>query len=134
MRKSGQKILEELPDIFYRYKLEGDEIVVTRMVKRVYCLDPITVYDVYYHHYLTNGEVVDRQVSHPERIRFGVYDGSRHCVFFEEPDKEVEAAMIFDQHLDNRIASFEEKVKDCILKRKTLQQIIRKGGSNGSSV
>lgn len=132
IRKSGQKILEELPDIFYRYELKGDEIVMTRMAKRVCYHDIIAVY---YQHYLANGEVIDRQVSHPEKIRFGVYDGSRHCVFFKEPDKEVEAAMIFDQHLDNRIASFEEKVKDCILKRKTLQQIIRKGDKNdGSSV
>lgn len=126
--KSGQKTLEALPDIFYRYKLEGDKIVMTRMIKRV-CYNDIIA--VYYQHYLANGEVVDRQVSHPEKIRFGEYDGSRHCVFFEEPDKEVEAAMISDQHLDNRIASFEEKLKDCTLKRKILQQIIRKGGPNG---
>lgn len=129
--KSGQKILNELPDIFYRYELKGDEIVMTRMAKRV-CYHNIIA--VYYQHHLASGEVIDRQVSHPEKIRFGEYDGSRHCVFFAEPDKEVEAAMIFDQHLDNRIASFEAKIKDCILKRKTLQQIIRKGGSNGSSV
>lgn len=128
--QSGRTNLEELPDIFYRYELKGDEIVVTRMAKRVFYHDIVAVY---YQHYLANGEIIDRQVSHPERIRFGEYDGYRHCVFFEKPDKEVEAAMIFDQHLDNRIASFEEKVKDCVLKRKTLQQIIRKGGSNGSS-
>ena len=135
-RKSDQKTLEGLPDIFYRYKLEGDEIVVTRMTKRVYRparISHLNIIDVYYQHHLANGEVIDRQVSHPEKIRFGEYDGSRHCVFFKEPDKEAEAAMIFDQHLENRIASFEEKVKDCILKRKTLQQIM-KGGSNGTSI
>jgi hypothetical protein len=73
------------------------------------------------------GRVIKTELSRPYDIQFGVYDGHRKCVFFEEPDKEKEAALIFDKHYDEVIAKCEDKVKDCILKRKALQRIIKKG-------
>lgn len=125
-RTLGRLGTDRLPDVFYRYIFNGYEIEVTKIEKIIRYHNIVS-----FEYIKKNGTTAG--LSHPETVVLGGYDGMRHAVFLTEPDKEVEAAMIFDQHLENRIASFEEKVKDCILKRKTLQQIM-KGGSNGTSV
>ena len=116
--------LKELPDIFYRYRFVDNTIVVEKVEKT-------TLGDRFFVQCLmadVNGRTRKSPVSRPYEIEFGVYDGSRKCVFFKEGDKETEAAFIFDQHYDEVISKCELKVRDCILKRKALQAIIKKGG------
>ena len=125
-----QKILA-LPHNFYRYRLDSNTIV-TELVERT----NLSGYPVVLCRMVDYaGRVFKTELSRPYDIQFGVYDGHRKCVFFEEPDKEKEAALIFDKHYDEVITKCEDKVKDCILKRKALQRIIKKGGvTDGSSV
>ena len=127
-----QKKLQEMPDIFYRYTLDKGRIIETPIKKVVYAK-----------HYLIfeyllpqgNGKLRTAQLSDPDTIRFGVFDGRRKCVFFKEPGKHREAALIFDKEYENQIVKYEAKIRTVILKRKDLAWVINSGGvTNVSSV
>lgn len=127
-----QKKLQELPDIFYRYTL--DNTIIETPIKKV----------VYAKHYLIfeyvmsqgNGKLRTAQLSDPDTIKFGVFDGRRKCVFFKEPGKSREAALIFDKEYENQIDKYEAKILKAILKRRDLMWCINCSGgeTNGSSV
>lgn len=117
-----QKILA-LPHNFYRYRLDNNALV-TELVERTNLSGyPVVLCQMVDY----AGRLIKTELSRPYDIQFGVYDGHRKCVFFEEPGKEEEAALIFDKHYDKVITMCEDKVKDCILKRKALQRIIKGG-------
>lgn len=128
-----QKKLQEMPDIFYRYTLDKGRIVETP-IKKV----------VYGQHYLIfeyilpqgNGKLRTAQLSDPDTVKFGVFDGRRKCVFFKEPGKSREAALIFDKEYENQIAKYEDKIRKAILKRRDLAWCINCSGgeTNGTSV
>ena len=128
-----QEKLQELPDIFYRYTLDKGRIIETPIKKVVYAK-----------HYLIfeyvisqgNGKLRTAQLSDPDTVRFGVFDGRRKCVFFKEPGKSKEAALIFDKEYENQITKYEDKIRKAILKRKDLLWYINYDGgdTNGSSV
>jgi len=127
-----QKKLQELPDIFYRYTL--DNTIVETPIKKV----------VYAKHYLIfeyvlpqgNGKLRTTQLSDPDTIKFGVFDGRRKCVFFKEPGKSREAALIFDKEYENQIVKYEAKIRKAILKRRDLAWCIhtREVNVDGTSV
>lgn len=120
-----QKKLQELPDIFYRYTL-GDQHIVETPIKKV----------VYAKHYLifeyvmpqANGKLRTTQLSDPDTIKFGVFDGRRKCVFFKEPGKSREAAIIFDKEYEDQIDKYEAKIQKAILKRRDLSWYINCSG------
>ena len=128
-----QKKLQELPDIFYRYTLDKGRIIETPIKKVVYAK-----------HYLIfeyvmeqgNGKLRTAQLSDPDTIKFGVFDGRRKCVFFKEPGKSREAALIFDKVYETQIANYEAKIRMAILKRRDLAWAINCSGgdTDGSSV
>lgn len=128
-----QKKLQEMPDIFYRYTLVDQHIVETPIMKVIYSK-----------HYLIfeyvmsqgNGKLRTAQLSDPDTVKFGVFDGRRKCVFFKEPGKHREAALIFDKEYENQIAKYEVKIRKAILKRRDLAWCINCSGgdANGSSV
>ena len=127
-----QKKLQELPDIFYRYTL--DNTIIETPIKKV----------VYAKHYLIfeyvlpqgNGKLRTAQLSDPDTVKFGVFDGRRKCVFFKEPGKSREAALIFDKEYENQIAKYEDKLRKAIFKRRDLLRYINCSGgeTDGSSV
>ena len=127
-----QKKLQELPDIFYRYTL--DNTIIETPIKKV----------VYAKHYLIfeyvlpqgNGKLRTAQLSDPDTVKFGVFDGRRKCVFFKEPGKSREAALIFDKEYENQIAKYEDKLRKAIFKRRDLLRYINCSGGdmNGTSV
>lgn len=114
--------LAALPVIFYRYRF-ADGIIVDK-IERIKLGNHILVQSVTL---LDNGKVRKSAIAQPYDIEFGVYDGHRKCIFFEECDKEREAALIFDKHYADVISKCELKVMDCILKRKALLQVFKKG-------
>lgn len=128
-----QKKLQELPDIFYRYTLDKGRIIETPIKKVVYAK-----------HYLifeyvmeqSNGKLRTAQLSDPDTIKFGIFDGRRKCVFFKEPGKSREAALIFDSVYETQIANYEAKIRMAILKRRDLAWCINCSGgeTDGSSV
>lgn len=128
-----QKKLQALPDIFYRYTLDKGRIIETPIKKVVYAK-----------HYLIfeyvmsqgNGKLRTAQLSDPDTIKFGVFDGRRKCVFFKEPGKHREAALIFDSVYETQIANYEAKIRMAILKRRDLAWCINCSGgdTNGTSV
>jgi len=128
-----QKKLQEMPDIFYRYTLDKGRIIENPIKKVAYAK-----------HYLIfeyvlpqgNGKLRTAQLSDPDTVKFGVFDGRRKCVFFKEPGKSREAALIFDKEYENQIAKYEKKIQKAILKRRDLMWCINYGGgdTNGSSV
>lgn len=125
-----QKKLQELPDIFYRYTL--DNTIIETPIKKV----------IYAEHYLMfeyvipqgNGKLRTAQLSEPDTIKFGVFDGRRKCVFFKESGKHREAAFIFDKEYENQIAKYEAKIRKAIFKRRDLAWYINYAGSDVSEV
>ena len=126
-----QKKLQEMPDIFYRYTL--DNTIVETPIRKVW----------YAKHYLMfeyimsqgNGKLRTCQLSDPDTIKFGVFDGRRKCVFFKEPGKSREAALIFDKEYEDQITKYEAKIRKAILKRRDLAWAINSGGeTDGTSV
>lgn len=128
--RTHRERVKKLPDVFYRYIFKDGKISKTQ-IKKNKGTDPFMSSSLLYFE-KKNGTRV--YLSHAERIELGKYDGRRNAVFLEEDNAEAKAAAIFDMHYNERIAECEDIVKDCILKRKTLQQIISKGGSNGVGV
>lgn len=112
--------VKQLPDVFYRYIFKDGEISKTQ-IKKNKGIDPF-LYSSLVFFERPNGTRV--YLSHAEKIDLGKYDGRRNAVFLEEDNAEAEAAAIFDMHYNELIAEYEERIKDCILKRKTLYQIM----------
>lgn len=126
-----QKKLQELPDIFYRYTL--DNTIIETPIKKVLYGGRHLMFE--YVLPQGNGKLRTAQLSDPDTIRFGVFDGRRKCVFFKEPGKSKEAALIFDKEYENQIAKYEDKIRKAILKRKDLAWAINCSGgdTNGTS-
>ena len=115
--------VKHLPDVFYRYIFKDGKISKTQ-IKKNKGIDPFMCSSLVYFE-RPNGTRV--YLSHAERIEIGKYDGRRNAVFLEEDNAEAEAAAVFDMHYNELIAECEDNVKDYILKRKTLYQIMRGG-------
>ena len=113
--------VKQLPDVFYRYIFKDGKISKTQ-IKRNKGIDPLMCSSLVYFE-RPNGTRV--YLSHAERIEIGKYDGRRNAVFLEEDNAEAKAAAVFDMHYNELIAECEENVKDYILKRKTLHQIMK---------
>lgn len=127
-----QKKLQALPDIFYRYTL--DNTIVETPIKKVLHGGRHLMFE-----YILpqgNGKLRTGQLSEPDTVKFGVFDGRRKCVFFEEPGKSREAALIFDKEYENQIAKYEAKIRKVTLKRRDLAWCINCSGGdmNGKSV
>ena len=114
-----QKKLQALPDIFYRYTL--DNTIIETPIKKVLYGERHLIFE--YSMPQANGKLRTTQLSEPDTIKFGVFDGRRKCVFFKEPGKHREAALIFDKEYENQIAKYEAKIRKAILKRKALLPI-----------
>lgn len=112
--------VKKLPDVFYRYIFKDGKISKTQ-IKKNKGIDPFMSSSLVYFE-RPNGTRV--YLSHAERIELGKFDGRRNAVFLEEDNAEAEAAAVFDMHYNDLIAECEKNVKDYILKRKTLKQII----------
>jgi len=122
-----QKKLQEMPDIFYRYTL-GDQHIVETPIKKVAYGTSYLIFE-----YILpqgNGKLRTAQLSEPDTVRFGVFDGRRKCVFFKEPGKSREAALIFDKEYENQIAKYEAKIRKAILKRRDLAWAINCSGGD----
>lgn len=131
-RKPTYKSSDDIPDIFYRYKfVDGgiEKVAVKKHIFKRSNLSPFCAF-IYEQGKGTRNSVLAR----PYDIKFGVYDGKRNAVFLESDNGEIEAANIFDDYYESRIKECEVRVKGYILSRKALQEIIRKGGSNGGGV
>jgi len=113
--------VKQLPDLFYRYIFKDGKISKTQ-IKKNKGIDPFMCSSLVYFE-RPNGTRV--YLSHAERIEIGKYDGRRNAVFLEEDNAEAEAAAVFDMHYNELIAECENNVKDYILKRKTLYQIMK---------
>ena len=125
-----QKKLQALPDIFYRYTL--DNTIIETPIKKVLYGEDYLMFE--YVMPQGNGKLRTTQLSEPDTIKFGVFDGRRKCVFFKEPGKSREAALIFDKEYENQIAKYEAKIRKAILKRRDLALVINAGGeTDGSS-
>ncbi len=127
-----QKKLQALPDIFYRYTL--DNTIIETPIKKVLYGKSLLIFE--YVMPQANGKLRTTQLSEPDTIKFGVFDGRRKCVFFKEPSKHREAALIFDKEYENQIAKYEDKIRKAILKRRDLAWVINCGGGDvdGESV
>ena len=121
--RTHRERIKQLPDVFYRYIFKDGKISKTQ-IKKNKGIDPFMCSNLVYFE-RPNGTRV--YLSHAERIEIGKYDGRRNAVFLEEDNAEAEAAAIFDMHYNELIAECEEHVKDYILKRKTLYQIMKGG-------
>lgn len=115
--------VKQLPDVFYRYIFKDGKISKTQ-IKKNKGIDPFMCSSLVYFE-RPNGTRV--YLSHAERIELGKFDGRRNAVFLEEDNAEAEAAAVFDMHYNELIAECENNVKDYILKRKTLHQIMKGG-------
>jgi len=113
--------VKQLPDLFYRYIFKDGKFSKTQ-IKKNKGIDPFMCSSLVYFE-RPNGTRV--YLSHAERIEIGKYDGRRNAVFLEEDNAEAEAAAVFDMHYNELIAECENNVKDYILKRKTLYQIMK---------
>ena len=122
MRTHRERV-KQLPDVFYRYIFKDGKISKTQ-IKKNKGIDPFMCSSLVYFE-RSNGTRV--YLSHAERIEIGKYDGRRNAVFLEEDNAEAEAATVFDMHYNELIAECEEQVKDYILKRKALKQIMKGG-------
>lgn len=121
--RTHRERVKQLPDVFYRYIFKDGKISKTQ-IKKNKGIDPFISSSLVYFE-RPNGTRV--YLSHAERIEIGKYDGRRNAVFLEEDNAEAEAATVFDMHYNELIAECEENVKDYILKRKTLYQIMKGG-------
>jgi len=121
--RTHRERVKQLPDVFYRYIFKDGKISKTQ-IKKNKGIDPFMCSSLVYFE-RPNGTRV--YLSHAERIEIGKYDGRRNAVFLEEDNAEAEAAAVFDMHYNELIAECEDNVKDYILKRKTLYQIMRGG-------
>lgn len=130
--EEAQKKLQELPDIFYRYTL--DNTIIETQIKKVLYGKSLLIFE--YVMPQANGKLRTTQLSEPDTIKFGVFDGRRKCVFFKEPGKHREAALIFDKEYENQIAKYEDKIRKAIFKRRDLAWCINCSGgeTNGESV
>lgn len=131
--EEAQKKLQALPDIFYRYTLDKGRIIETPIKKVVYGTSYLM-----FEYVLPqgNGKLRTAQLSEPDTVKFGAFDGRRKCVFFKEPGKHREAALIFDSVYETQIANYEAKIRMAILKRRDLAWAINCSGgdTNGTSV
>jgi hypothetical protein len=119
--RTHRERVKQLPDVFYRYIFKDGKISKTQ-IKKNKGIDPFMCSSLVYFE-RPNGTRV--YLSHAERIEIGKYDGRRNAVFLEEDNAEAEAAAVFDMHYNELIAECEDNVKDYILKRKTLYQIMK---------
>ena len=119
-----QKKLQALPDIFYRYTL--DNTIIETPIKKVLYGKDYLIFE--YTMPQGNGKLRTSQLSEPDTIKFGVFDGRRKCVFLKEPGKHREAALIFDKEYENQIAKYEAKILKAILKRRDLAWCINCSG------
>ncbi len=122
--RTHRERVKQLPDVFYRYIFKDGKISKTQ-IKKNKGIDPFMCSSLVYFE-RPNGTRV--YLSHAERIEIGKYDGRRNAVFLEEDNAEAAAAAIFDMHYNELIAECEDNVKDYILKRKTLYQIMKGDG------
>ena len=113
--RTHRERVKQLPDVFYRYIFKDGKISKTQ-IKKNKGIDPFMCSSLVY-----------LDLSHAERIEIGKYDGRRNAVFLEEDNAEDKAAAVFDMHYNELIAECEDNVKDYILKRKTLHQIMKGG-------
>lgn len=125
-RRSYENRARSLPDIFYRYTFKDGKIHKTEIRKN----KNVGIYFSSSLFYFQKDDGSRTYLSHVERIEIGKYNGIRQAVFLESDNAEAEAAAIFDMYYNEKIAECEEAVKDYILKRKTLYQIMR-GENNG---
>lgn len=131
-RKPAYKSYDDLPDIFYRYRFVDSGIEKVAVKKHIFKRSNLSPFCAFiYEQGKGNRNSV---LASPDDIKFGVYDGKRNAVFLESDNGEIEAASIFDNYYQSRIKECEERVKNYILSRKTLQEVIRKGGTNGVGV
>ena len=121
-----QKKLQALPNIFYRYTL--DNTIIETPIKKVLYGECYLFFE--YVIPQSNGKLRTCQLSDPNTIKFGVFDGRRKCVFFKEPGKSREAALIFDKEYENQIAKYEDKIRKAILKRRDLARCINCSGGD----
>ena len=121
--RTHRERVKQLPDVFYRYIFMNGKISKTQ-IKKNKGIDPFMCSSLVYFE-RPNGTRV--YLSHAEKIEIGKYDGRRNAVFLEEDNAEAEAAIVFDEHFDDEILKRELEIKDYILKRKTLKQIIDRG-------
>lgn len=121
--RTHRERVKQLPDVFYRYIFMNGKISKTQ-IKKNKGIDPFMCSSLVYFE-RENGTRV--YLSHAEKIELGKYDGRRNAVFLEEDNAEAEAAIVFDEHFDDEILKRELEIKDYILKRKTLKQIIDRG-------
>lgn len=134
-----QKI-QALPDIFYRYTLNDRGIVVDPIKKNVretkYSRVERKVTTFEYELPDVKGKLRTFTLSDPDTVKFGVFDGRRKCVFFKEPNKERDAALIFDKEYENQIVKYEDKIRKAILKRRNLAWYINCSGgeTNGPGI
>lgn len=128
-----QKKLQALPDIFYRYTLDKGRIIETP-IRKVWYAKHYLMFEYFLKQ--SNDTFRTCQLSDPDTVKFGVFDGRRKCVFFKEPGKSREAALIFDNEYENQIAKYEAKIRMAILKRRDLSWYINcsVGDTNGTSV
>lgn len=130
--EEAQKRMQALPDIFYRYTLDLlDGIIVIPINKKKYSGNYLMFE---YELPDTKGIMRTFGLSEPDTVRFGIFDGRRKCVFFKEPDRERDAALIFDAVYEEQVAKYEAKIRKAILKRKALQQVIKKGEGDGQGL
>lgn len=125
LEEKRQKV-EVLPDIFYKYYLGDDGKMLEIPIKKENYKGGYVIFR--YEMPDSKGIMRPGELARPDSIEFGVFDGKRRCVFFKEPNKKREAALIFDTEYENQISKYEAKIRKAILKRRDLARCINCSG------
>lgn len=125
LEEKHQKV-KALPNIFYKYYLGDDRKMLEIPIKKEEYKGSYVIFR--YEMPDSKGIMRPGELARPDSIEFGVFDGRRRCVFFKEPNKKREAALIFDKEYENQISKYEAKIWKAILKRKDLARVINCSG------
>lgn len=124
-----KKRMEELPDVFYRYKWVGDKIEKTCIVKvrRMITSSREVIFFEYYRNNAT------KHISHPETINLGKYDPKRHCVFFKGGHLEADAGKIIQDYYSDQLMKWEAEARKCIFTIRDIQKFINESKKEGET-
>lgn len=124
-----KKRIEELPDVFWRYKWDGKTIEKTCIVKVRRSIWPSK--EVIFFEYYRNNTT--KHISHPETINLGKYDPKRHCVFFKGGHLEADAGKVIQDYYSDQLMKWEAEARKCIYTIRDIQSFINESKKEGET-
>ncbi len=128
-----KKRIEELPDVFWRYKWNGKTIEKTCIVKvRRRVENRLTSFgEVISFEYCKNNTT--KHISHPETINLGKYDPKRHCVFFKGGHLESDAGKIIQDYYSDQLMKWQAEARKCVYTIRDIQKFINESKKEGET-